>query len=135
MEDLLTRPPKTIPRSPMTTQFNEQAEVTEYTHGGAASTTVGNLGGTNNTRPSSSLPGSAALRQHVIAGGDSNGGNPSPNGNPNGSPNSGNSGGSSGNGGQGSTSGGIDPQDSGPDPRDLSKIALALRMIILNSKE
>jgi len=127
MEDLLTRPPKTTPRSPSTIQFNEQTEVTEYTHSGAASTTVGNLRGTNNTRPSSSLPGSAALRQHVITGGDSNDGNPSPNGNPNGSPNSGNSGGNNGNGGQGSTSGGVDPQDLGPDPRDLSKIALAFR--------
>ena len=47
--------------------------VTEYTQGGDASTTIGNLGGTANTRPSSSLPGSAALCQHTLAGGTSNG--------------------------------------------------------------
>ena len=138
--DLLTRPPKISPRSPSTIQFNEQTVVTEYAQGGAASTTVGNLGGTANTRPSSSLPGSAALCQHTLAGGtshgggsspngnsnsgNSNGGGSSPNGNPNGNPNSGNSGGNNNGGDQGSTSGGIDPQDSGPDPHNLNKIIL-----------
>jgi len=93
-----------------------------------------------NTRSSSSLPSSAALRQHALAGGTSNsgdsrlnnnsnsdgssGGNTSPNGNPNGRPNPGNSDGNNDGGDQGRTSGGIDPQGSGPDPRDLSKIVL-----------
>jgi len=141
--DLLTRPPKISPRSPSTIQFNEQTVVTEYRQGGDASTTVGNLGGTANTRPASSLPGSAALRQHTLAGvtshgggsgpnnnsnsGSSSGGDTSPNGNPNGNPNPGNSDGNNNGGNQGSTSGGIDPQDSGPDPRDLSKIVLDYR--------
>jgi len=101
--------------------------------------------------------GSAALRQHTLAGGTSNSGgssandnsnpgnssgggtshngnpngNPnsgtSPNGNPNGSPNSGNSDGNNNGGNQGSTSGGIGPQDSGPDPRDLNKVVLDYR--------
>ena len=85
--DLLSRPPEPINHSPTSTiKFNEQTVVTEYAQGGAASTTVGNLGGAANTRPSSSLPGSAALRQHTLAGGDSNGGSSSPNGNPNGNP-------------------------------------------------
>jgi len=132
--DLLARP-----RSPSTTQFNGQTVVTEYTQGGDASTTVGNLGGTVNTRPSSSLPGSAALCQHTLAGGASNGGGSGPNDNsnsgsssgggtsPNGNPNPSNSDGNNNGGNQGRTSGGIDPQDSGPDPRDLSKIVLDYR--------
>jgi len=91
--DLLSKPPEPINHSPTSTiKFNEQTVVTEYAQGGAASTAVGNLGGTANTRPSSSLPGSAALRQHTLTGDDSNGGSSSPNGNPNGNPNSGNSG-------------------------------------------
>jgi len=94
-------------------QFNEQTVVTEHAQGGTASTAIGNLGGANNARPSSSLPGGDALRQHANAGGDSNGGNP------NGSPN--------GNDDQGGTSGGNDPQGSGPDPRDLNKILLDFR--------
>ena len=146
--DLLARPPKTSPRSPSAMQFNEQTVVTECTQGGDASTTIGNLGGATNTRPSSSLPGSAALRQHTLAGGtsnsggsgpnnnsasgSSNGGGTSPNGNPNGDPNGnpsgnpnpGNSDGNNNGGDQGRTSGGIDPQGPGPDQRDLSKIVL-----------
>jgi len=141
--DLLTRPPKISPRSPSMMQFNEQTVVTECTQGGNASTTVGNLGGAANTRPSSSLPSSAALRQHTLAGGTSNGGGSSPNdnsnsgssggggaspnGNPNGNPNPGNSDGNNNGGNQGRASGGIDPQDSGPDPRDLNKIILDYR--------
>jgi len=101
--------------------------VTECTQSGAASTKVGNLGGATNTRPSSSLPGSAALRQHTLAGCHADGGSSSPNDNPNGNPDSGNSNGNNGSGNQGSTSGGNDPQDSGPDPRDLNKIALCFR--------
>jgi len=43
-------------RSPTSTiQFNEQV-VTKYTRGGVTSTMTGNLGGADNTRPSSSLP-------------------------------------------------------------------------------
>ena len=126
--DLLSRPPKPINHSPTSTiKFNEQTVVTEYAQGGAASTKVGNLGGANDTRPSSSLPGSAALRQHNLTGGNANGGSLSPNRNPNGNPDSGNSNGNNGSGDQGSTSGGNDPQDSGPDPHDLNKIALHFR--------
>ena len=121
LADLLTRPPEPSARSPTSTmQFNEQTVVTECTCGGAASTTIGNLGGADNARPSSSLPGGDALRQHANAGGNSNGGNS----NSNGSPNSGNSGGSDSNGNQGGTSGGNDPQDSGPNVNDLNKILL-----------
>ena len=142
--DLLTPPPKISPRSPSTTQFNEQTVVTKCTQGGDASTAIGNLGGTSNTRSSSSLPGSAALRQHALAGdtSDSGGSGPNdnsnsggssgsgaspngdPNGDPNGNPNPGNSDGNNNGGNQGHASGGIDPQDSGPDPRDLGKIVL-----------
>jgi len=144
LADLLTQPPKPSTHSPTSMQFNEQIVVTEHTSGGAASMTVGNLGGTGKTRPASSLPGGNALRQHANAGGNSNsnaGGNPNSNDNPNGSPNSDNSGGSDsngnqgstsggndpqdlGNGNQGSTSGGNDPQDSGPNLNDLNKILL-----------
>jgi len=99
--DLLSRPPKPINHSPTSTiKFNEQTVVTEHTQSGAASTTVGNLGGTANSRPSSSLPGSAALCQHANAGGGSNGGNSSPNDDPNSNPNSGNSSGNNGSGEQ-----------------------------------
>jgi len=87
--------------------------VTECAQGGAASTAIGNLGGANDARPSTSLPGSDALRQRANAGRDSNGDDP------NGSPNS--------NSGQGGTSGGNDPQDSGPDSRDLNEILLEFR--------
>jgi len=115
LADLLTRPPEPNAHSPTsTTQFNEQTVVTEYTRGGAASTTIGNLGGADDMRPSSSLPGGDALRQHANAGGDSNGDNP------NGSPNN--------HGDQGGTSGGNDPQDSGPNASDLNKILLDFRM-------
>jgi len=111
LADLLTQPPEPNAHSPTSTiQFNERTVVTEHTQGGAASTTIGNLGGTNNTHPSSSLPGGDALPQHANAGGNPNGDNP------NGSPNN--------NGDQGGTSGGIDPQDSGPNVNDLSKILL-----------
>jgi len=123
LADLLTRPPMPSTRSPTSTiQFNEQVMVTEYTRGGVTSTTTGNLGGADNTRPSSSLPGSDALRQHANAGGDSNS-----NGNPNGSPNSGDSNRSNSNSNQGGTSGGNDPQDSGPNENDLDKIVLEYR--------
>jgi len=143
--NLLSRPPKPINHSPTSTiKFNEQTVVMEYTQSGNVSTTIGNLGGTTNKRSSSSLPGSAALHQHTLAGGTSNGGNSgsnndpnsssssggnaspndNPNGNPNGNPNPGNSGGHNDGGDQGRTSGGIDPRDSGPDPRNLSKIIL-----------
>jgi len=126
--DLLSRPPKPINHSPTSTiKFNEQTVVTEYAQGGAASTKVGNLGGANNTRPSSSLPGSAALRQHTLTGGDADGGSSSPNDNPNGHPDSGNSNGNNGGGDPGSTSSGNDPQGSGPDPHDLNKIVLHFR--------
>jgi len=114
LADLLTRPPAPNACSPTsTTQFNEQTVVTKCARGGAASTTIGNLGGADNTHPSSLLPGGDALRQHANAGGNSNGDSP------NGSPNS--------NGDQGGTSGGNDPQDSGPDARDLNKILLDFR--------
>jgi len=142
--DLLTRPPKMSPRSPSATQFNEQTVVTEHTQGGDASTTIANLGGATNARPSSSLPGSAALRQHTLAGGTSDSGgsgpnnnsasgspngdpNGNPNGDPSGDPNPGNSDGNNNGGDQGRTSGGIDPQGSGPDQRDLSKLILECR--------
>jgi len=104
------------------TQFNEQVAVTEFTRGGVTSTTTGNLGGADNTRPSSSLPGGGALRQHANAGGNSNS-----NGNPNGSPHSGDSNESNSNGNQGGTSDGNDPQDSGPNENELDKIMLEYR--------
>jgi len=129
LEDLLTQPPESSTCSPSTTQFNEQTVVTECACSGAASTAIGNLGGADNTRPSSSLPGGDALRQHANAGGNSNDGNSNSNGNPNGSPNSGNSGGSDSNGDQGGTSGGNDPQDSGPNASDVNKILLKFRTI------
>jgi len=102
-----------------TIQFNAQVVVTEFTRGGVTSTTTGNLGGADNTRPSSSLPGGDALCQHANAGGNSNS-----NGNPNGSPNSGDSNESNRGGNQGDTSDGNDPQDSGPNENDLNKILL-----------
>jgi len=87
--NLLSRPPKPMNHSPMSTiKFNEQTVVTECTQSGVASTAIGNLGGTTDKHSSSSLPGSAALRQHTLAGA-SNGGNSSSN-------NDSNSGGSSG---------------------------------------
>ena len=47
--DLLSRPPKPMNHSPISTiKFNEQTVVTEYTQNGVASTTIGNLGGTTN---------------------------------------------------------------------------------------
>jgi len=114
LADLLTRPPEPNTHSPTSTmQFNEQTVVTECAQGGTASTAIGNLGGANDTRPSSSLPGGDALRQHANAGDNPNGDNP--NGGPNG------------NDDQGGTSGGNDPQDSGPDPRDLNKILLEFK--------
>ena len=100
-------------------QFNEQVVVTKFSSGGVTSTTTGNLGGADNNRPSSSLPGGDALRQHANAGGNSNS-----SGTPNGSPNSGDSNKSNGNGSQGRTSDGNDPQDSGPNANDLNKILL-----------
>ena len=93
--------------------------VTEHSRGGVTSTTTGNLGGADNNRPSSSLPGGDALRQHANAGGNSNS-----NGNPNGSPNSGDSNESNSDGNQGGTRDGNDPQDSGPNANDLNKILL-----------
>jgi len=118
LADLLTRPPMPNTCSPMsTTQFNEQVVVTEYSRGGVTSTMTGNLGGANNNRPSSSLPGGDALRQHANAGGNSNS-----NGTPNGSPNSGDSNESNSNGNQGDTSDGNHPQDSDPNENDLNKI-------------
>jgi len=57
LTDLLTRPPEPNAHSPASTmQFNEQTVVTECAQGGTASTTIGNLGGANNMRPSTSLP-------------------------------------------------------------------------------
>jgi len=101
--DLLSRPPKPMNHSPMSTiKFNEQTVVTEYTQNGVASTAIGNLGGTTNKRSSPSLPGSAALHQHALAGtsndgnsssnddpnsGGTSGGTTNPNGGPNGVPN------------------------------------------------
>jgi len=120
LADLLTRPPMPSTHSPTSTiQFNAQVVVTEFTRGGVTSTTTGNLGGADNTRPSSSLPGGDALCQHANAGGNSNS-----NGNPNGSPNSGDSNESNRGGNQGDTSDGNDPQDSGPNENDLNKILL-----------
>jgi len=117
---LLTRPPMPSARSPTsTTQFNEKVEVTEFSRSGVTSTMTGNLGGADNNRLSSSLPGGDALRQHANAGGNSN-----PNGTPNGSPNSGDSNRGKSNGDQGHTSDGNDPQDSGPNANDLNKILL-----------
>jgi len=125
LADLLTRPPMPGTCSATSTmQFNEQVVVTEYTCGGVTSTTTGNLGGADNTRPSSSLPGGDALRQHANAGGNSNS-----NGNPNGSPNSGDSNESNSNDNQGGTSDGNDPQDSGPNENDLDKIILEHRTV------
>ena len=120
LASLLTQPPKPSTRSPTSTiQFNEKVEVTEYSRSGVTSTTTGNLGGADNNRPSPSLPGGDALRQHANAGGNSN-----PSGTPNGSPNSGGSNGGNSNGNQGHTSDGNDPQDSGPNANDLNKILL-----------
>ena len=114
LTDLLTRPPEPNTHSPTSKmQFNEQTVVTECASDDAASTTIENLGGANDARPSSSLPGGDALRQHANAGDNPNGDNP--NGGPNG------------NDDQGGTSGGNDPQDSGPDPRDLNKILLEFK--------
>jgi len=77
--NLLSRPPKPMNHSPMsTTKFNEQTVVTEHTQNGVASTAIGNLGGTTDRRSSSSLPDGAALRQHALAGA-SCGGNSSSN--------------------------------------------------------
>jgi len=105
LAELLTRPPMPSTHSPtLTMQFNEQVVVTEYSRGGVTSTTTGNLGGADNNRPSSSLPGGDALRQHANAGGNSNF-----NGTPNGSPNSGDSNKGNSNGNQGGTSDGNDP--------------------------
>jgi len=118
--NLLTQPPMPSVRSPMLTmQFNEKVEVTKFSRSGVTSTMTGNLGGADNNRPSSSLPGGDALRQHANAGGNSN-----PSGTPNGSPNSGDSNGGNNNGNQGHTSDGNDPQDSGPNANDLDKILL-----------
>jgi len=120
----LTRPPKPSTRSPTSTiQFNEQVVVTECSQGGTTSTTTGNLGGADDNRSSSSLPGSDALRQHANAGNNPNSSG-TPSGAPNGSPNSGDSNGGNGNGSQERTSGGNDPQDSGPNANDLNKILL-----------
>jgi len=121
---LLTQPPIPSTRSPTSTiQFDEQVVVTKYSQGGTTSTTTGNLGGADNNRPSSSLPGGDALRQHANAGSNSNSGG-TPSGTPNGSPNSGDLNGGNGNGDQGRMSGGNDPQDSGPNANDLNKILL-----------
>jgi len=129
LASLLTHPPRPSARSPTSTiQFNEQVEVAEYSQGGITSTTTGNLGGTNNNRSSSSLPGSDALRQHANAGNNPNSGG-TPSGTPNGSPNSSGSNGGNGNGDQGRTSGGNDPQDSGPNANDLNKILLVYSMV------
>jgi len=107
-------------RSPTSTiQFNEQVVVTKFSSGGVTSTTTGNLGGADNNRPSSSLPGGDALRQHANAGGNSNS-----SGTPNGSPNYGDSNEGNGNGNQGHTSDGNNPQDLGPNANDLNKIFL-----------
>jgi len=123
LADLLTRPPMPGTRSPTSTiQFNEQVVVTEFTHGGVTSTTTGNLGGANNTRPLSLLPAGDALRRHANAGGNSNS-----NGNPNGSPNSGDLNENNSNGNRGGTSDSNDPQDSGPNENDLDKIVLEYR--------
>jgi len=103
--------------------------VTKHTRSGAASTAIGNLGGTDNARPSSSLPGGDALRQHANAGGNSNDSNSNSNGDPNGSPNSVNLGGSDSNGDQGGTSGGNDPRDLGPNASHVNKILLKFRTI------
>jgi len=124
LASLLTQPPKSSARSPTSTiQFNEQVVVTEYSQGGTTSTTTGNLGGANDNHPTSSLPGSDALRQHANAGNNPNSSG-TPSGTPNGSPNSGDSNGDNGNGNQGRTSDGNDPQDSGPNANDLNKILL-----------
>ena len=116
---LLSAPPKPVARSPTSIQFNEQTEVTEFTRSGTTSTTTGNLGGAGATSPSTSLPGSNALRQHANAGGNAN-----PDGNPDDSPSSGDSNGNNGDGNQGGTSAGNDPQDSGPNDDDLNKVLL-----------
>ena len=124
--DLMTRPPVADPRSPtLTIRFNEQVTVTEYTPntmltlGGVASTSTGNLGGAGATSPSSSLPGSDALRQHANTSGSPN---PNTSGSPNsiGSPNSNDSNGN--NGKQGGTSDGNDPQGPGPSGNYLDKL-------------
>jgi len=121
---LLTQPPKPSARSPASTiQFNEQVIVTKYSQGCTTSTTIGNRGGANDNPPTSSLPGSDALRQHANAGNNPNSSG-TLSGTPNGSPNSGDSNGGNGNGNQGRTSGGNDPQDSGPNANDLNKILL-----------
>jgi len=121
---LLTQPPKPSARSPtLTIQFNEQVVVTKCSQGGTTSTTIGNLGGANDNYPTSSLPGSDALRQHANAGNNPNSSG-TPSGTPNGSPNSGDSNRGNGNGNQGRTSGGNDPQDLGPNVNDLNKILL-----------
>jgi len=126
---LLTRPPQPSTRSPTSTiQFNEQVVVTKYSQGGTTTATTGNLGGTDNNRPLSSLPGSDALCQHANAGGNCNSGG-TPSGTPNGSPSSGDWNGGNGNDGQGRTSGGNDPQDSGPNVNDLNKILLECTMV------
>jgi len=124
LASLLTRPPMPSTCSPTSTiQLNEQVVVTKYSQGGVTSTTTGNLGGADNNRPSSSLPGGDALRQHANAGSNSNSSG-TPSGTTNGSPNSGDSNGGNGNDNQGRTSNGNDPQDSGPNANDLNKILL-----------
>jgi len=121
--DLMTRPPMADPCSPIasTIRFNEQVMVTKYTShgspsGGVATTLTGNLGG-GATSPSSSLPGSDALRQYANTGG-SPGSNGSPNSND--SRNSDDSNGNNSN--QGGTSNGNDPQGPGPGGNDLNKL-------------
>jgi len=121
---LLTQRPKPSASSPtLAIQFNEQVVVTECSQRGTTSATIGNLGGANDNSPTSSLPGSDALRQHAIAGNNPNPGG-APGGAPNSSPNSGDSSGGNGNGNQGRTSGGNDPQGSGPNENDLNEILL-----------
>jgi len=124
--DLMTQPPMADPRSPtLRIRFNEQVIVTEHTpntmltHGGVASTSTGNLGGTGATSPSSSLPGSDALRQHANAGGIPNS-NTGGSQNSNGSPNSNSSNGNNSN--QGGTSNGNDPQGLRPNGNYLDKL-------------
>jgi len=111
------------PRSPitLTIRFNEQVAVAEYKpngspRGGVASTSTGNLGEGANS-PSSSLPGSDALRQHANTGGS-----PNSNGSPNYNDSHNSDGLNGNNGNQGGTSDGNNPQGPDPSGNDLNKL-------------
>jgi len=123
--DLMTRSPMADPHSPTTStiRFNVQVAVGEYKpsgspRGGVATTLTGNLGGGANS-PSSSLPGSDALRQHANTGGS-----PSSNGSPNSSDGWNSDGLNGNNSNQGGTSNVNDPQGPDPSGNNLNKLVI-----------